>query len=271
MENRFLYPQVVADSLENYNATGFAGVSSHYNLLMQQTDFLKRTLPKLRYFQHAGDKMPVAVTRQLLDAFGDKELYLMYGQTEAAPRLSYLQPTKTRAKSGSVGQAIPGVQIRIVQDDGAECPVGEEGNLIAFGPNVMQGYWKHPEETAEVLKNGWLHTGDIAYVDADGDLCITGRKKQFLKVGGRRIRPGEIERVCQEHPEISEAAVIGVPDDVLGQRIKLFVSTTADVNKEELTLFFRKRLPSYMIPVETVIMEQLPKKSNGKVDKKKLA
>jgi acyl-CoA synthetase (AMP-forming)/AMP-acid ligase II len=195
----------------------------------------------------------------------------MYGQTEAAPRLSYLQPTKTRAKPGSVGQAIPGVQIRIVQDDGAECPVGEEGNLIAFGPNVMQGYWKHPEETAKVLKNGWLHTGDIAYVDADGDLCITGRKKQFLKVGGRRIRPGEIERVCQEYPEISEAAVIGVPDDVLGQRIKLFVATTADVNKEELTLFFRKRLPSYMIPVETVIMEQLPKKSNGKVDKKKLA
>ena len=104
--------------------------------------------------------------------------------------------------------------------------VGEEGSLIATGPNIMQGYWKNEPETSVVLKDGWLHTGDTGFVDEDGDLFITGRTKQFLKIAGRRVHPSEIERVCLERPEVAEAAAIGVPDPETGQRVKLFVSTT---------------------------------------------
>lgn len=270
LDNRFLYPQVVAEYLATSEVTGFAGVSSHYTLLIQRTDFLNTKLPQLRYFQHAGDKMPVAVSQQLLTAFPDKELYLMYGQTEASPRLSYLHPSKTLTKPGSVGQAVPGVRLRIVRDDGTDCAAGEEGNLIATGPNIMLGYWKHPAETAETLKDGWLHTGDLAYVDEEGDFFITGRKKQFIKVGGQKVSPAEVERASLEHPEVHEAAAVGVPDDVLGHRVKLTVAA-GEVGQDELMSFLKKRLASHMLPAEITLAEQLPKKANGKVDKQKLA
>ena len=269
-ENRFLYPQTVVDSLAATNATGFAGVSSHYHLLMRDTDFLTRDFPALRYFQHAGDKMPTTTTGKIVEAFPNKELYLMYGQTEAAPRLSYLHPSKTATKPASVGQAIPGVDLKVIREDGSDCDAEEDGQIVAAGPNIMRGYWKHPQKTAEKLRDGWLHTGDLGHVDTDGDIFISGRASQFLKVGGRRISPTEIEGVCLEHPSVDEAAVIGVDDEVLGQRTKLFVVPN-ETDSDELMEFLKKRLPTYKLPSEIETLAQLPKKANGKVDKNQLS
>ncbi|MDB4466627.1 AMP-binding protein [bacterium] len=270
LENRFMFPQVVAESLKTSDATGFAGVSTHYHVLMQKTDFPETAYPSLRYFQHAGDKMPTSTSAGILKAFPGKELYLMYGQTEAAPRLSFLCPTKASAKLASSGQGIPGVTLKTVRENGTQCAVNEEGELLAKGSNIMIGYFNEPVETKKVIKNEWLHTGDMAYVDTEGDIFITGRKKQFLKVGGRRIPPSEIEKACLELPLVREAAAIGISDLLLGQRVKVFLSVSEEIEKKQVLAELRKRLPTYMVPAEIEFISELPKKSNGKVDRNQL-
>lgn len=270
MDGRFLYAQTVLDAMEAKRATGFAGVSSHYSLLMSGTDFLERRLPFLRYFAHAGDKMPVATTQKILQHFPGKELFLMYGQTEASPRVSYLQTSLAKTKPSSVGKAIaPDIHIRIVDEAGAVCASGQEGEICVKGPNVMQGYWNAPEETAQVLKDGWLYTGDIGYMDEAGDLFVTGRKKHFLKIGGHRVNPLEIEALTMEFPNVKEAAVIGMDDATWGQTLKVFVVASENdrLKKEELLDFYKKRLPSYKVPAAIEVMPFLPKNSQGKIDK----
>jgi acyl-CoA synthetase (AMP-forming)/AMP-acid ligase II len=137
----------------------------------------------------------------------------------------------------------------------------------------MKGYWNAPEETARVLKGGWLHTGDIGCQDEDGDLFVTGRKKQFLKIGGHRVNPLEIEAVTMEFGGVKEAAAIGAENHIWGQVLKVFVVPSGDdgLKEDELIAFFKTRLPSYKVPASVEIVEALPKNSQGKVDKKRLA
>lgn len=136
----------------------------------------------------------------------------MYGQTEASPRLSYLDPRKVKIKPGSVGKAIPGVRIKIVDEKGAECGVNEKGEVIAKGPNVMMGYWKNGKETKKALKNGWLYTGDTGYKDRAGDLFLTGRKKSFIKVGGIKADMTKAAHIIMRHPDVFEASIGDMPD-----------------------------------------------------------
>ncbi len=273
MDGRFLYPQIVLDAIEEKGATGFAGVSSHYTILMNTTNFFEKSLPSLRYFAHAGDKMPVSVAEKIMRQFPNKELYLMYGQTEASPRVSYLEPVHAKKKPSSVGKAIaPDIQIRIVNDSGATCAVGQEGEISVKGPNVMHGYWNAPEETSRVLKNGWLYTGDIGFMDKEGDLFVTGRKKYFLKIGGHRVNPLEIEAVTLEHDGVKEVAAIGIEDATWGQVLKVFVALSAEseLKTSELMDFYKKRLPTFKVPAQIEIVPFLPKNNQGKIDKKSL-
>jgi len=272
LENRFLYPNIALETIEQYGATGFAGVSSHYAILLSLSDIKKRKLPSLRYFMQAGDSMPEKITRRLIALFPRKRVYRMYGQTEAAPRLTYLNPALVRRKPTSVGRAIPGVRIKLVNGQGRECRAGETGEILARGKNVMAGYWNNKRETSRALKGGWLHTGDMAYKDRDGDLYIVGRKEEFLKIGGRRVSPQEIETIVREHPSVAEAAAVGVADTILGQRIRLFVSVRSDktFRKKEIIRYCRRRLPPYKIPFEMVVLKALPKNSLGKIDREKL-
>ncbi len=272
LENRFSYPLAALDGFEAQKATGFSGVSSHFILLMNHTDFLSRTLPDLRYLTHAGDKMPVMVTEKLLKAFPDKKLFLMYGQTEAAPRISYLDPSLAQRKPASAGKALKNIELRVLDTESKACPTCEEGEIVIRGENVMKGYWNNPEETGKVLKEGWLFTGDTGYLDEDGDLFVTGRNKQFIKVGGRRVSPAEVESLALEYAGVLEAAVTGIPDETLGEKLRLYVVEKGEgfVDPASLIDFFKKKAPSYKVPAEVLRVAALPRTSQGKIDRKRL-
>lgn len=272
IDNRFMYPNVVLHTIDRYKATGFAGVSSHYAILLYKSNFKKRRLPSLKYLMQAGDKMSPNITGELIKTSPNKKLYIMYGQTEGAPRLTYLDPGSAKKKPNSIGKAIPDVEVKVVNRDGGECKAGESGEIVAKGDNIMLGYWNNDKETAKIIKNGWLHTGDIAFRDRDGDLFIVGRKKNFIKVGANRVNPLEVEHLLMGDNRIMETAAIGVPDAILGEKIKLFVTLIPGrkVNGEEIIRFCKERLPSYKVPSEVVILKSMPKNSYGKIDKEAL-
>jgi len=206
IDNRFMYPEVVLDAIERLKATGFAGVSSHYGILLGRSSFKDRRLASVRYFLQAGDKMPAGWVKGLRSVFPRKRLYLMYGQTEASPRISYLDPSLTDLKPGSVGKAIPGVRLKVLNGR-RECAAGVEGEIAVHGDNIMLGYWKNSAETKKALKKRWLYTGDIGYKDKDGDLFLTGRRKRFIKVGGRKTNPCDVAGMVMKHPDIFEASL----------------------------------------------------------------
>ncbi len=273
IDNRFMYPTTVLDSLDGHKATGFAGVSSHYSILLNKTNIRKRGLPYLRHFLQAGDGMNVKTTLEILKLFPGKRLYIMYGQTEASPRLTYLDPAMALRKPASVGKAIPGVNIKILSDAGHPCKEGEEGQIVARGDSIMLGYWERPDETAKTVKDGWLYTGDIAFKDKDGDIFITGRLKSFIKTGAHKVNPLEIEHLAMEDKRVLEAAAIGIPDDILGEKIRLFISPASEgiLIPGDIMDLCKKHLPAFKVPCDIVILGALPRNSYGKVDKKILA
>ena len=272
IENRFMYPNVVLDTIEKYKASSFAGVSSHYAIFLYKSDFKKHRLPSLKYYMQAGDAMPRHITEELLSLFPRKKLYIMYGQTEASPRLTYLDPKLARKKPESVGRPIPGVRIKLVNEKGKECGAGEKGEIAAKGDNVMPGYWNNPEDTKKVIKKGWLYTGDVAFRDKDGDIFIVGRKKDFIKIGANKVDPVEIEHLVMKDENIMEAAAVEIPDALLGSRIKLYVAPLPGrkISPRYVMRICRQAMPSYKIPSEVVILKAMPKNSYGKTDKEKL-
>ncbi len=168
--------------------------------------------------------MTPALTRRLLDELPPHvRLFVMYGQTEASARLSYVPPDRLREKLGSIGIAIPGVTLTIRGEDGRECAPGEVGELVAAGENLMQGYWNDPAETALVLKEDGLHTGDLGRKDDDGFIFLVDRIKNMIKVGANRVSPREIEDVIAEVAGVAEVCVAGVPDELLGEAVEAFV------------------------------------------------
>jgi acyl-CoA synthetase (AMP-forming)/AMP-acid ligase II len=176
----------------------------------------------------------------------------MYGQTEATARLSYLPPSKLREKIGSIGIPIPNVKLKIVNNKGIEAGYNEEGELIANGLNIMQGYYKDVLETNEVIKNNWLYTGDIAKKDKDGFFYIVGRKKEIIKVGGNRVSPKEIESVILEISQVIDCTIKSVDDDVLGESLKAEIVIDNLNNKEEvkqlILMHCKEKLALYKIP-----------------------
>jgi long-chain acyl-CoA synthetase len=176
-------------------------------------------------------------------------------------------------KAGSIGISAPGVQVRLVADDGSEVVQGEVGELIFRGPNATPGYWELPEATGEAIRDGWVGTGDLARLDEDGYFFIVGRKNELIISGGYNIFPREIEEVLYLHEDISEAAVIGVSDPDLGEVPKAFVALKANrqLTPQALHEFCRTQLATYKIPKSIEIMDELPKNSTGKILKKELS
>jgi acyl-CoA synthetase (AMP-forming)/AMP-acid ligase II len=272
IENRFQYPTTALDTLERERCTGFSGVPSTFAILMDRTNFAERALPDLRWVTQAGGGMSPALTRRVYEALRGRQLWVMYGATEASARLAYLPPAELPARIGSIGRAIPNVELTVRRGDGAECDVDETGELCARGANVMVGYWNDPDETARALGPHGYRTGDLARRDADGWLWLVGRAKDMLKVGGHRVAAKEIEDAIVEHPAVSEAAVIGVPDELLGDRLEAFVVLRQDaaLDAAGLGLFLKERLPAYKIPSAIEIRDDLPRNASGKVMKETL-
>jgi acyl-CoA synthetase (AMP-forming)/AMP-acid ligase II len=272
IENRFLYPNVALDTLEREACTGLSGVPSTFAILLNRSSFAERKMPSLRYVTQAGGAMSPEHTKRLVAALPGRKVFIMYGATEAGARLSYLPPERVLEKLGSIGIAIPGVELRVLDPAGRELPPGEVGELVARGPNLMTGYWGDPESTARALDAHGYHTGDLAYRDADGFFFITGRSKDIIKAGAHRISAKEIEEAIAALPEVHETAVIGVPDEILGEKIKAFVVLRegAAVTGDDLAKSLRAKLPAYKLPAEIALVADLPKNESGKIMKREL-
>jgi acyl-CoA synthetase (AMP-forming)/AMP-acid ligase II len=197
----------------------------------------------------------------------------MYGQTEATARLAYLPPELFGEKIGSIGKAIPGVKLAVLNESGEQVQAGEIGEIVAEGANVTRGYWGDSVETAKSFRNGKLFTGDLATVDGDGYLYVVDRAKSFLKCGGRRVSTRQLEELMLEFQALQEVAVIGMQDDILGEAVKAFV-VPRDDNFPNLEVNFlqhcRERMPQEFLPRQVVVLDTLPKNSTGKVRKEAL-
>ncbi len=270
---RFMYPEVVLQRMLDTDCTGFAGVPSHFQILLRSSSLRKRSFPCLRYIQQAGGHLARFFIPELREALPGTQIFIMYGQTEATARLSYLPPELLEKKLGSIGNGIPGVKLQVVDESGKEVSTGGVGEIVAEGENITQGYWRDPEESAKSFRHGRLYTGDIATVDEDGFIYVVDRDKDFLKCGGKRISCRQVEDRLLGFKGVLEAAVIGVPDDVLGEAVKAFVvPANGDFAglAERLRLFCKERIPPPLVPKEIVVLQGLPKNSAGKVLKRYL-
>ena len=269
IEDNLAYPHRVLQHLSAERATGFSGVPSTFALLLSRVKLEDYDLSTLRYLTQAGGPMPPANIERLRKALPQVRIFIMYGQTEATARLSYLPPERLLEKLGSIGIAIPGVTLDIRNEHGEPVADGEPGEIWARGGNIMPGYWNDPEATQAVLHEGWLRTGDMAYRDADGYLFIQGRKTDMIKSGAHRIHPKEIEEAIAELEGVGEVAVVGVPDEILGQVIKAYILPKPGATLEPLQVkaHCHKRLASYKIPKSVEFVAELPKTASGKVKK----
>jgi len=272
LENNLVYPHKVVQRIADEKATGFSGVPSTFALLLSRVNLSEYDLSNLRYITQAGGPMAPSLAEQLLRELPDTRLFVMYGQTEATARLSYLPPEKMPEAKGSVGVPIPGVTIQIRDRAGKLVSKGVTGEIYARGKNIMQGYWRDPAKTAEVLTDGWLHTGDLGHFDDKGYLYIDGRSSDMIKAGANRISPKEIEEVIQELEQIQEVAVIGVPDRLLGEVIKAYIVCRPGqaLDRKKVQLHCKKNLAIYKIPKIIEFIDELPKTSSGKVKRYKL-
>jgi acyl-CoA synthetase (AMP-forming)/AMP-acid ligase II len=267
LENSLVYVHNVIGRMQSERITGFSGVPSTYALILSRVRLDSYDLAGLRYMTQAGGGMSPAHIKRLREEIPHVRFFVMYGQTEATARLAYLPPEKLEQKLGSAGIAIPGVKLEIRDEQGKCVPAGVVGEIYASGPNIMAGYWNDPKATAEVIKDGWLRTGDIAYMDNEGYIFIQGRESDIVKSGGHRINPADIEETISEISEVSEVAVVGVDDEILGQVIKAIVVLRPDarLSATEIKAHCLRRLPGYKVPKHVEFNTELPRTASGKV------
>jgi long-chain acyl-CoA synthetase len=264
-----VYPHLVAEALAREAATGFAGVPSTFALLAARVQLDRYDFRALRYVTQAGGAMTPALTEKVLALLPRARLYVMYGQTEASARLSYVPPERLLEKLGSGGIAIPGVELDVRAEGGAPVPRGTTGEVWARGPNVMLGYWNDEAATRQALVDGWLRTGDMGRFDGDGFLHLEGRRGDIIKVGAHRVFPGDIEAIVETLPGVREAVAVGVDDEILGQVVKVCVVCSGDrvVQEADIKAHCRANLATYKIPKFVEFLDTLPRTASGKVQR----
>ena len=227
----------------------------------------KYSLKSLRYLCFGGGTISLEVLAKVNKLLPEVGIVQTYGQTEAGPRVTCLLPQDAERKIGSVGKAIPDVCVKVVDEDDKELPANSKGEIVVKGNNVMKGYYKRPEETARVIRNDWLHTGDIGMFDDEGYLYIVGRIKNVIITGGLNIYPEEIEEVLRSNPAIEEALVLPKQHEVLGEVpvAKVVIKKEAQVSSRELLDFCKERLEIQKIPSEIIEVQKIEKTYNGKV------
>ncbi len=268
------FPAAVLRGIEQHRCTGLSGVPSTFARLARSKLLDRHDLTSLRYLTQAGGPMTPALTREVLDAFPGARLFVMYGQTEAAPRLSYLSPDDLLRKLGSVGKAMPTVTLAVLDAEGGDVPVpsGEVGELVARGPNIMRGYWDDAEETARALRPEGLRTGDLARVDAEGFVTIVGRQSDMIKAGAHRVGPQEIEAAIERMAEVAQCGVVGVPDELDGEAIAAYVVPTpgAGLTERAIQRACFEELPRYKLPTHIRLVADLPRTNTGKLRRAEL-
>lgn len=278
LEKSFAFPRAILARAEKVGATGLPLVPTMAALLLQMKDLTPGMLPKLRYITNTAAALPPAHIMRLRDLFPQAQLFSMYGLTECK-RCTYLPPHELDRRPGSVGIAIPGTEAWIVDDTGNR--VGREtvGELVIRGPHVMKGYWENETATALVLRPGpfpWekvLYTGDLFRMDKDGFLYFVARKDDIIKSRGEKISPKEVETVLYALPGVREAAIIGVPDSILGASLKAIIALEpgASLTRNEVLKHCAAHLEDFMVPKSVEIRQELPKSDNGKIDRRAIA
>jgi long-chain acyl-CoA synthetase len=263
-------PAKALEIIARDRVTVFDGVPTMYHAMLAHPDREGADVSTLRMCVSGGSAMPVEVMREFERAFGCIILE-GYGLSETSPVASFNHPHRER-KPGSIGTPIAGVEMKVVDDDDNDVPQGEVGEIVIRGHNVMKGYWNRPDATAEVMKGGWFHTGDMATMDADGYFFIVDRKKEMIIRGGYNVYPREIEEVLYEHPAVSEAAVIGVADEALGEEVgaAIVLRPGQDAGADEIRAFVKERVAAYKYPRRIWFADELPKGPTGKILKREI-
>ncbi len=259
-------------TITRYKPTSFPGIPTMYTGLLNHPDVAKYDLSSIEFCVSGAMAMPVELMRQFESVTG-ANIMEGYGLTECSP-VTHANPLKGTRKPGTVGLPYPGTDVRIVDlETGADLPVGQEGEVLLRGPQVMKGYWNKPEETDAVLIDGWLYTGDIGKMDEDGYLAIVDRKKDMIIASGFNIYPREIDEILYQHPAVKEACTVGVPDEYRGETVKAFVvlKEGAAATEEEILAFCKERLAAYKRPRMVEFLPELPKSTVGKVLRRVLA
>jgi long-chain acyl-CoA synthetase len=258
----------VLSAIERYRIVSFAGVPAMFVALLYSPDADKYDTSSLQTCVSGSAPLPVAILEGFEKKF-DCRILEGYGLSEGSAALTG-HSLEMERRPGSVGKPLPGVEVLVVDENDQPVPVGELGEIIARGPNIMKGYYNMLEETRAALKNGWLHTGDMGRFDEDGYLYIVERKKDVIIRGGLNIYPRDVEEVLGRHPAVIEAAVIGVPSERMGEDVKAFVVTRAPIDAETLLAYCRESLANYKTPYEIEFLNTLPRNAVGKIDKKEL-
>jgi len=257
-------------ALQRYRATTFSAVPTVYAILNNLPDAEQYDLSKLRYCICGAAPMPVEVFKEFERKY--KAFILEgYGLSEGTCASS-VNPLGGLRKIGSIGLPLKGQPMKIFDDHDNEVPVGTVGEIVVQGPNVMKGYYNNPEASAETLRNEWLHTGDLGYVDKDGYFYIIGRKKEMIIRGGENIYPKEIEEVLYRHPDVMEAAIVGLPDKVWGEEVAAFIvpKNRDAVTEEGLVKYCKDHLADYKCPRKVLFVESFPKTATGKIQKSRV-
>jgi long-chain acyl-CoA synthetase len=263
-------PKKALEIIERDHVTVFLGVPTMYNAMLHEPDRENFDTSSLTMCGSGGSAMPVELMRGFEDAFHCKVLE-GYGLSETSPVASFNHPDRER-KPGSIGTPVQGVEMKLVDDEGHDVPAGEVGEIVIRGHNVMKGYWNKPQDTAEVMDGGWFHSGDMAKIDEDGYFFIVDRKKDLIIRGGYNVYPREIEEVLYEHPDVREAAVVGVPDDSLGEEVGAAVALKdgASTTPDELREFVKGQVAAYKYPRTVWLVDELPKGPTGKILKREI-
>ncbi len=258
------------DVIARDRVTVFQGVPTFYMAMLNKAAGRDPDLSSLRLAVAGGSSLPVEVLHQFEKTF-DCMILEGYGLSETSPVASFNHPDAER-KPGSIGFAIEGVEMAVVDESGVEVPTGEMGEIVIRGQNIMRGYWNQPEATAEAIRDGWFHSGDLARRDSDGYFYIVDRIKDMILRGGLNVYPREVEEVLYEHPAIAEAAVVGVPHDTMGEEVAAFVVLAPDKSADpaEISQFVKDRLAGYKYPRQVIVVESLPKTASGKILKREL-
>jgi fatty-acyl-CoA synthase len=261
-------PDETFDLVEHAGITHYVAVPTMFQMLQEHPRWNEADFSKLELVISGGAPCPLPVMEKFWERGVDFKMG--YGLTEASGNNFWLPPEQVREKIGSVGYPIFHIDMKTIRKDGATCADGEEGELLIRGPHVVAGYWQNPEATSETIRDGWLHTGDIAVRDADGCYSILGRCKEMFISGGENVYPAEIESVLMAHPHVLEAAVVGVPHETWGEVGRAFLVVGGDFNEEDLMAFLGERLARYKLPRSIVLLDKLPLTAIGKLDKKRL-
>src|SRR5579862_781948 len=276
LEQSFTYRRTILNTLAREHVTGFPIVPTIASILLQM-DLASYNFPNLRYITNTAAALPVTHIRRLREAFPNVKIFSMYGLTECK-RVSYLPPDQLEVRPESVGRGMPNEEVYLGDEAGNRVGPHVVGELVVRGANVMKGYWELPGETAKVLRPGIfpdekvLHTGDLFRADEEGYLYFVGRKDDMIKTRGEKVSPREVENILYSHPKVGEAAVIGVPDEVLGSAICAFISPKPGeaVSEMEIRGFCAEHLEVFMVPQIVQLRPTLPKSANGKIAKREL-